>query len=419
MKLLFTALIVLVIAVVITLVARDDPGYIVINFQDWTIETSFILASVALGVAFVVFYLIMRVVMKVFFFPGNYNKWRGRRRDEKLSRKSHEALTNGVVALINGRWKEAERELMAFIEVSKSPVLNYLFAARAAEKLGAHGRRDEYLNKASELMPKAETAIGLTRAELLIQEGKMDRALKTLEILRVNEPKQEAVTKRLLALYHDVRDWHHLLALLPTARKRNILSYEKTRELEILANTELLNEAGADHDVRKLHEVWQHMDKDVRKLPELVSVYVNQLMKCNSGTNAEMVLSRYLQKHWDENLVYLYGLINGDTQIQLSRAETWLRNHKDSFSLMLTLGRLYKRDKQWDKARQYLESCLAVEEENAEVLQELAGVVDEMGESEKALLYYRKCMLARSPETVQQLEDQSADISKGALITAS
>jgi len=268
------------------------------------------------------------------------------------------------------------------------------------------------------LMPTAETAIGLTRAELLIQQGKMDNALKALEQLRVNEPKQEAVTKRLLALYRDVHDWHHLLALLPVARKRNILSYDKIRELEILANTELLNKAGVDHDLRKLHEVWQHMRKEVRNLPELISVYVHQLMNCNAGTNAEMALCRYLHKDWDENLIYLYGLVNGDTQIQITRAENWLKSRKDSFSLMLTLGRLYKRDEQWDKARQFLEACLAVEE-NAEALQELAAVVEEMGERDAALQYYRKCLLMKSPEAVQQLADQSSGISNGALITAS
>ncbi len=418
MKLLFSALIVLVIAVAITLVASDDPGYIVINFQDWTIETSFILAVVVVGIVLVVFYLVTRLLLRVLFFPRNFNRWRGQRYNEKMTRKSHEALSNGLIALISGRWKEAERELMAFIEVSKSPVVNYLFAARAAEKLGAHERRDEYLKKASDLMPQAETAIGLTRAELLIQQGKMDSALKALEQLRVNEPKQEVVTKRLLALYREVRDWHHLLALLPVARKRNILSHDKIRELEVLASTELLKEAGVDYDVRKLHEVWQHIHKDIRMLPALVSVYVHQLIECNSGANAELVLARYMRKHWDENLVYLYGLVHGDTPIQISRANTWLKSHKDSFSLMLTLGRLYKRDGQWDKARQFLEACLAVEE-TSEVLQELASVVEEMGEQDAALRYYRKCLQMKNPEVMQQLSDQSSSLAKGTLITAS
>ena len=101
MKLLFSALVVLVIAVVITLVARDDPSYIVINYNEWTIETSFILAMVALGVAFVVFYLVLRVLLRVLFFPSNFNGWRGKRRNEKMTRKSHQALTNGLIALIN------------------------------------------------------------------------------------------------------------------------------------------------------------------------------------------------------------------------------------------------------------------------------------------------------------------------------
>lgn len=412
MKFLFTALVVFLAAVVIALVAREDPGYIVINYRDWTVETSLILAVVATLLAFVALYFLIRFLVTVGQTPERLARWRQRR----LHRKSHLALNQGVMALINGQWKEAERNLIRYISVGESPLVNYLFAARAAEKLGARTRRDKYLELAKAHMPKAETAISLTRAELLIQEGKMDEALKTLEHLRRREPAQEAVTRRLLTLYREVHDWERLLQLLPTARRHKIITLEKQRQLESQAYAELMARAGRDGDLKRLRELWQRMHKDLRHEAGMVATYVQQLIRCDAHDEAERILHHFLSRKWNEDLAYLYGVIQPrDALIHLSRAESLFKHHKDSPALLLTMGRLCKRNALWGKARQFFEACVALDE-NPEALSELASVLEQMGDSETALEYYRKGMLMKMPETVRQLADQGAG--RGTLIPA-
>ena len=413
MKLLFTSLVVFLLAVVLALVAREDPGYIVINYQDWTVETSLVLAVVAVAIGFVLIYLLVRFLVNMGRVPDRLGHW-GRRRQK---RKANESLQQGLVALINGRWQEAERDLVKYMAVSETPLVNYLFAARAAEKQGAAERRDKYLELARGRMPQAETAIGLTRAELLIQHGKVDQALETLNQLRLRQdPGQEAVIRRLLSLYRDVQDWRRLLDLLPVARKHRILTLEKMRELQTLAYTELFNKAGFGHDIKMLHELWERMPKELRRQAGIINAYAHQLIKCKAPAEAERVLSYFLSKHWNDELAYLYGIVDADVLVQLSRAESWLKAHRDSSALLLTMGRLCKRNELWGKARQFFEASLSVDE-NPEALQELAGVLEQMGEHETALEFYRKGMLMKMPGTAQQLADQSAAAVQGSLVT--
>ncbi|MFQ5487496.1 MAG: heme biosynthesis protein HemY, partial [Gammaproteobacteria bacterium] len=237
-----------------------------------------------------------------------------------------------------------------------------------------------------------------------------------LEHLRRREPGQEAVTRRLLTLYREVHDWEHLLQLLPTARRYKIITLDKYRELEARAYGELLARAGREQDLKRLHELWQRMHKDLRQEAGMVATYVQQLIRCDAHDEAERILHHFLSRKWNEDLAYLYGVIQpADALIHLSRAETLFKHHKDSPALLLTMGRLCKRNALWGKARQFFEACVALDE-NPEALSELASVLEQMGESETALEYYRKGMLMKMPETVRQLTGQSA--SQGTLIPA-
>jgi HemY protein len=44
---------------------------------------------------------------------------------------------------------------------------------------------------------------------------------------------------------------------------------------------------------------------------------------------------------------------------RVRQSEDWLQNNKDSAGLLLTLGRLYKTQKLWGKAKNHLESSLS------------------------------------------------------------
>ena len=79
---------------------------------------------------------------------------------------SYSKTQQGLALLIEGRYKKAEKYLIAGVNQSIDPLINYLSAARAAQAQAAFDRRDHYIQKAYEVAPKARLAIGITQAEL-------------------------------------------------------------------------------------------------------------------------------------------------------------------------------------------------------------------------------------------------------------
>ena len=388
MRLLFTAIIVLVVTVIIAVAARDDPGYLVINYRDWVVETSVILAVLVVAAAFVAIYLMLRLFINTRLVPQRLQRWQQQRRNERAS----VSLTNGLLELAKGDWARAEKALTRSVGHSQTPLLNYLAAARAAQKQGNEERRDHYLQQAHKVMPGAELAIGLTQAELQLKQGQVEQALATLTHLRQQAPKHATVLKLLLRLYVELHDWEHVLELLPIIVKRKIIERDKAEELEIMAQSALLNSAAVDSQVRTLHEAWQRTSKAMQHNPTVLQAYAQGLIRHGQGTEVEDLLNHALNRNWDDRLVRLYGQLQGaDIGRQIRYAEGWLNHHRHDAVLLLTLGRLCLHNRLWAQARQYLEASLALDMQ-AETCTELAQLMEEQGDSAQALNYYRQAM---------------------------
>jgi HemY protein len=80
MKLLFLTLLVLAAAVGFTLFAQHDPGYMLMSYGGWSVESSLSLFLLATAICFVVFYLLMRLLFGTLHIPGRLGYWRRHRR---------------------------------------------------------------------------------------------------------------------------------------------------------------------------------------------------------------------------------------------------------------------------------------------------------------------------------------------------
>jgi len=386
MKLLFATLIVLLAAVVFALFAQEDPGYIIINYREWRIETSLVLIMAATILTFIILYYFIRFIINTRRMPRLLRNWRQQRR----VRKARNSMTHGLIALAEGNWESAEKQLVKHISSSETPVLNYLNAARAAQKLGATERRDYYLREANEIFPKADIAIALTQAELQINQGQMEQALATLTSLQRSAPKNTHVQKLLMRLYIELHDWERLLELLPRLNKHHLISQDESQELQLKSYMELLSHAATDSDLRNLNAVWQRIPKQLKHNESLLRTYINLLIKHGADSDAETLLFNSLNRKWDDSLAYLYGVIDtSDLTRQLSRAEGWLKKHENNPTLLLTAGRLCVRNNLWGKARQYLEASASIGV-HPETYKELGNLLEHMGETEDAREYYRK-----------------------------
>ncbi|HEC16819.1 MAG TPA: heme biosynthesis protein HemY [Sedimenticola sp.] len=385
MKLLIVSLIAMAAAAALALVVQDDRGYILIGYGNWSLETSLAFFVLLVGALFVAFYVAVRIVDNLWTLPKRLRAWSARRSAEE----ARGTLNRGMVALSEGNWAGAEKTLVCMADHSETPLLNYLAAARSAQQQHALERRDHYLQLAHESMPSADVAIGLTQAELQLEDGELEEALETLRHLRSKSPKNVRVLRLLKTLHERRGDWQQLLELLPDLRKRHALDQEELQALEISVYGALLDHAAQDSDEAQLTIAWKKVPRGLRSNVALVERYARHLIARGCDEAAEKLLRNTLRFHWSESLVRLYGRIeSNDPSKQLAEAEAWLMHHQGDPVLLMTLGQLSLRCRLWTKARGYLEASIEAGP-SAMAYRELGALLEQMEEPEKAKTCYR------------------------------
>lgn len=388
MKRLLIVISALVIGVAIALIARYDPGYVRIAVRGTTIETTLLVFLVLAAVAFAVLYVIIRAFVATRRVPRHVRAWSAERRIVK----SHQLLARGMLDLVEGRWKEAEQLLTRQADRSDTPLLNYLAAAQAAQQQGATDRADTYLKKAQHRGNASDLAVEIAAAELQLKNGDYERALTTLKRLHAAAPKNPKIIALLLQAHVDLKNWEHLVELVPAARKYHVIDENRIRQLEVAAWSELLAGAARDRQPKPVQDVWSRMPKSLHDDETLLHAYASQLIACHADEEAIALLRKALNRKWSDTLVYLYGIADGGAAVlpqQLRNAEEWLRNHPTNPVLLLTLGRLALRNNQIDKARGYLEGSIAAGA-RPETYQDLGALLERLGEKTAAMTCYQK-----------------------------
>ncbi len=383
MKFLSYSLLVVAMTVALTLLALHDPGYLLLSYGRWTVELTLVVAVLLLVLLFFVSHGALLSGYRVKSLPRRTRLWRSKRQQGKAA----DCLSTGLVELAEGRWKDAEKNLLRFTDKSESPLLNYLAAARAAHAQGAYDRRDNYLKQAIQAMPTADIAVGLTQAEMQLQHGQLEQALASMEHLKRIAPKHKYVTKLLVGVYEQLHDWRKMLNHLAELR-RGVYSDAQYAQLEERAYLGLLRDGAQAADASQLQALWESMPRHCQQSRQFIDIYLRRLLQLRQGHYAEPVLRQALEQHWDETLAGLYGLMEADTQAQLRQAEKWLQRHGQDANLLLSLGRLCMRLEIWGKARSYLEASINLGGgAGAHLL--LARLLEQQGEQAQAAQHLR------------------------------
>ena len=360
-----------------------DPGYVLIAYDDATVETSVWLAVGVLAGLWLAVAIVGSLLRRSRAGGTRLLSWMRRRRDAEARARS----VQGTMLLAEGRWQDAERALLeAAGRTSAENVLDdYLGAARAASADERPERRDAILDRAKEAVPEADFVIDLVRSELQQENGEWQRSIATLDVLRPQAPRHPLVLKRLFDAHRALGDWEaaaELASALPNDADAELDGVEVAVWRARLGNSRNSNDA--DLHVRN---TWNAMPKRLRDDEALLLDYADLA----APADAEAALRRALQRTWRPALVRRYGTLAGDAAKRQRVAEGWLADHPDDADLLLALGRLARGADHADQAQDYLERALGIRRD-AETLIELAELAADKGDSVVANGYYREAL---------------------------
>jgi HemY protein len=404
-RLLISSLIALLLAVGAGVFLSRDTGRVVFTFGEWTVQSSLSLFILVLFIVLVLSYFLLRFISGMIHMPRNIERWRQHRR----YRKSEYFLTHGLLSLVEGDWRGAEKAFNKGVRYSRFPLLNYLFAAKAAQQQGEVQRRDHYLRLAHEHGADSDVAVGLTQAELQLDQHQTEMAYATLHHLAGERRGGDQAKLMMLEASSELKDWQQSLELLRDLEKKNVLPLERIRAKQLQVYAGLLRNTGESGKREQLEEEWRAIPKKLRSEFYLIEVYVNERLRFDDTRDCEELLRGVLKKKWDSALVRLYGLVEGESaDKQLRFAERLHPTHARDAVLLLTLGRLAKRNGLWGKARSYLEESLQVHP-YPETYHELATLLVQEGDNAAAARCFQDGLALATysvPGARRRLEDK-------------
>ena len=358
-----------------------DPGYVLVAYSDFTMETSLWLALGALIALWLAVAVVGSLVRRSRSGGVRLAGWVRRRRSTAVRTRS----LQGTMLLAEQRWRDAEQALLEAAERGDAALADYLGAARAANAGDRFEQRDRILDQAKAALPEASFAVDLIRSELQQQGGQWRRSVATLETLRSQAPRHPVVLMRLFEAHRALGDWQ-AVAELATA-----LPSEAGADLDAVQvavwRARLGSSRHSDDVSQHVRNTWKAMPKRLHDDEALLLEYA----ELAAPPDAEAALRQGLQRHWRPSWVRRYGTLAGDVAKRRKAAESWLAAHPGDADLQLTLGRLAIADDAVDQAREYFEASLGARRD-AETLIELADLATQSGDQAQANGYYRQAL---------------------------
>lgn len=383
---LLLLLVALAAGIAATLLTGPDAGYVLVSYGPWVVETS--LAVLVIGVALWFFgvYALIRLLLGLVRLPGRLRASIETRQRERARR----SFLDGLLLLLEGRWKQAELELIRHASDHDAPHLNYLGAARAAQRLGAAERREHYLRLAAEHCPAdLRATLLVTQAELYRDRGDYPAMKEAAERLRELDPDHPYALALLAEAHAASGEWSLLDALLQTPAAAAALEPGRHRELRLRALRGLIAAAQAAGKLEPLKSVWQSAG-DLRDDPGLRLDYARALAHLGADAEAAAVIAQALDRAWQPQLAILYGELHlSDPLTQLASVEAWLQAYGEQPELLAAAGRACLRQRLWGKAKSYLEGAIRLRP-SARAYLDLARLAEATQQPEEAARCYRQ-----------------------------
>ncbi|QKJ89158.1 Protoheme IX biogenesis protein [Paramixta manurensis] len=346
----------LIAGVVIGPMIAGHQGYVLIQTDNWNIETSVTGLAIILVLSLIIILLVEWALRRMFRTGAKTRGWFLGRKRSRARRQTHEAL----VKLAEGDYKQVEKLLSRNADHAEQPVVNYLLAAEAAQQRGDEIRANQHLERASELASSDPLPVEITRVRLQLARNEDHAARHGVDRLLEVAPRHPAVLRLAEQAYTRTGAWGSLLDILPTMEKVQVIDEAHRDALQQQAWLGLMSQAMADRGSDGLKQWWQNQPRKTRNEPALQVAMVDHLIECDDHDTAQEIVLSGLKRQYDERLVLLMPRLKTGNPEQLEKAlRQQIKQHGTTPLLSSTLGQLLMKHGEWEQASEAFREALA------------------------------------------------------------
>jgi HemY protein len=331
-----------------------QQGYVLISIADKTIEM-----SVTTLVIFVILFLaalfaVEFIIKKTLRVSSNTWNWFSVRKLKRSRRLTNE----GIIKLLEGDWKQAEKKVTRWANHHDMPLLCYLIASEAAQGQGDNEKRDHYL----ELAAKEENstlAVELTRAKQQIQGHRYELALATLHNLVPGYGHNPVLLGLLKTTYIHLAKWEALMDLLPKLKKAKLIEEGEQEQLTQQSYAGVLSAAADEKGSEGVIAQWNTLGRKVKGNTKLIAHFAELLSQHNGDNEAFTVIKESIKKYPSPELYTLLPQLNlADRHPAIVLLSSIIEKDSNNAEAHSALARFYLKDEKWQDAQTHFEAAL-------------------------------------------------------------
>ena len=346
----------LIAGVVVGPMISGHQGYVLIQTDNWNIETSVTGLAIILILSLIVILLVEWVLRRLFRTGARTRGWfAGRKR-----RRAHRQTQNALMKLAEGDYKQVEKLLSKDADHAEQPVANYLLAAEAAQQRGDEIRANQHLERAADLSENDRIPIEITRVRIQLARNEDHAARGGIDRLLEVAPRHPEVLRLAEQAYVRTGAWGALLDILPAMQKAQVGDETQRDALQQQAWLGLMNQAMADQGSEGLKRWWHKLSRKTRQETALQVAMADHLIECDDHDTAQEIVLDGLKRHYDDRLVLLMPRIKSGNPEALEKAlRQQIKQHGATPLLHSTLGQMLMRHGEWQQAADAFNQALA------------------------------------------------------------
>ena len=343
-----------------------DNGYVLIEFLNYSIET-----SVPIFVSFlIILYFVFRIFGVVWRSPKMIREkmeMRGKERSVKLHHEAQALIGQGLNA-------KAAKKLDSSISSDGKNINAVIDRMNLAAKENDFKSISEIAEKLIVEEPKHKTYIFSHACKLLIGLDEYSLAQKFADNLIEDSSKNSEARNLLFMIKSAVGD-PSIIGQLP--------KYAKTIDGKILSKT-ILKLSRKLKGQKTVEDLFGGLPRSLDKQPDFITAKCELWMAKEDHIKAENELKKAIPSYWNENHISLYSkLLISNIEGLSSQLEIWLKERPRDSNLWLAASRLARREGLWSKAKQCLERSIELKNDSQKQT-ELALILAQLGEKDEA-----------------------------------